>query len=670
MYSASPSEVSWRHSTRFLLRTCYFRINPGSTQCFILYRALSVSTFDVKLLHRRGLGRRIIELLSDMHPLPSEGIIAGQSVASAIDEILGLAPPVYNDIDLFLTQAQWTDQTLEPEPRLSLAQSKHRLTDRVVYVEPTPSQDPAYARTFVMANRYLYTVVKARTDGLCNRVLVVWYHLGNQRAREAERSAQRCRDLILGFDLNSTQVAVDLATGKLFFTPAFEHYFAVRQLAIISTFTPLQSYLRYVKKRRELDCYGHDEGTAELIHRLILANEGTPLMRDARRQLFLDKRTAWTPEAIKASDASLATGRRIGTGRHGAPLVFGKKYGRFLETCSAETSPFWEFSKHPTKDLWLTTTKDNAPKLKELHRELNTDNILAPRRFWSMYLPASKLIQTRRALFDQFIAHLEKSAFPDVARHYRGNLGVHGDDYLEGIETSHGLTELLLANIGHAEVREGGLSFLSFGNQIAVLRLVKTMLKQNDLADNWGVLAHRSPSWLAGLLTNTLPLSAAIARMRGSDAPMVEPLPLPSECLGAAVRELRSVNELRAEGNRMRHCVGGYGDAVESGRSRILSLSLGPKATDCSTVEWRFAEDPKGTPFAKTKNRTFRPLQANLAQNYSFGNRAPSAKLYEVEAALRKELNAWLKENPREGWQLLNPGVVPELPALPDSKAA
>jgi hypothetical protein len=166
-----------------------------------------VATFDLSILNRRGLGKRVLALLQSKHALPEEGVIAGQSVASAIDELYKLTPPVYNDIDVFLSAPQWQSQTGEDVVNYR-AGFRSRILGTVAYkaekIEVMPAE---YSRVFLISDRHLYTVVKARTDGLINRVWVSWslYELNRERngpRAAAGVAAERAITLIAGFDLN------------------------------------------------------------------------------------------------------------------------------------------------------------------------------------------------------------------------------------------------------------------------------------------------------------------------------------------------------------------------------------------------------------------------------------------------------------------------------------
>ncbi len=80
---------------------------------------------------------------------------------------------------------------------------------------------------------------------------------------------------------------------------------------------------------------------------------------------------------------------------------------------------------------------------------------------------------------------------------------------------------------------------------------------------------------------------------------------------GVSIRVITDVDGLAAEGRRGRHCVGGYGDACASGRSRIAGLhGIGPDGVETwlSTLELRFREG--------------RPV---IGQHRGHGNSAPGS---------------------------------------------
>ena len=626
-----------------------------------------MAIFDVKILQRRGLGKRILALLASRHPLPEEGILAGQSVASAIDELYKLTPPIYNDIDVFLSGLQWQNQTGQPTI-IYKAPSTKMLTSGVKFrAERQLTIEAEYARSFIISDRQLYTVRRARTDGLINRVWVDWYdynYSNPERTPEptaagvaAALAARRAGELISGFDLNSTQVAVDIRSGQLFYTPAFAEFFSTRQLSIVCTFTPVQSLLRYMKKRHELECYGNDEAQIELTRRLVRMNEYDEAFRDERINTFLKGRVQFTQKAIKALTKRRSrylsdSAHRVGMGLDGAPLAFGKKYAGLLDQYGNVLKPFFDTTQHPKKELFLFSSRDDAPALPE-RSELPSQQTSQPRRFWQLYLPAGKLTILRREAFKQFLEKLDAS----LARRYNGSYVLFGDDYLEGAESPSGMAELLTIVNAHYEVSQALVDSLSIGTQIEVIRIVRKALKKAKIPEAWGIFARKSPSWALKLIHHPDILDADIAQIKGSAEPAVDALPLPAQVRNVEIQELRSAKALREEGLRMHHCVGGYIHEVAQHQCRIVSLKGGISSTQCSTLEWAIVERPALKDAHKERFGANTPLQLALGQHHTFANRRPLEKLRIVEAQLRKDLNKWLLENPKEGYDLLWPGA-------------
>ena len=115
---------------------------------------------DARLLETPDLAERVLALLSAKEALPSFGIVAGQAVASAIDEILGTGPAVYNDIDGFLEGRDWHAVTGD-ESTLPTVPERRQLA-------PTPeflSRPDLEALDYVLAVDVIRRAVKPRPLG-------------------------------------------------------------------------------------------------------------------------------------------------------------------------------------------------------------------------------------------------------------------------------------------------------------------------------------------------------------------------------------------------------------------------------------------------------------------------------------------------------------------------
>lgn len=581
------------------------------------------------LLDDPSLGQAIIERLSALQTLPQAGIVAGQSVSSAIDEILGIGRPVYNDIDVFMGPKEWKslgngyfDGHAGPT-----------LNGSVGYGETEVHVD-GYDKTWRYATRVHYSVEATRMDGLVNQVRVTWQNVGVD-------GASRVRALLNGFDTNNVQVGLDLRARQLVRLPAYDEFFRSRELRIEKVFTPIHSLLRFMKKKEELGLYGHSERHLEFIRRLVYLNELDPLYREARVDAFKAGKfymeSAAVRDVCKRRDLPGLGTQRAGEGVASAPLAFGHKYLGLFERFAKELEPYFELTPHAEKNVWLASSRIGAPRLQD-HIDLPFQPSAQSRKLWQLGLPASKLVRERREAFQRFVLWLPVKIRPAYENAYR----IHGDDYLVGCESQTAWRELQAVVSIHPEFRNTILP-LPMHEQISLMRLMRRVFRKEGAEPAWGLFAGKTYLWALEQLDDPEAFAQYVHKLMGSTEPLVDPaylLPLPAEFRGAAVTELNSDRALIREGNRMRHCVGGYGDVVRYEDSRIISVRLGESRMDQSTLEWGLTGSTEWP---------IRPAELELRQHHSYRDEWPSEELEGIEDALRGHMETWLRENVAKG---------------------
>ena len=215
-----------------------------------------------------SLGPEVLRRLSRLWDLPAEGIIAGQAVSSVLMEHYQVGAPVYNDIDLFLPSRELD---LIRAQEMSIKTALHS-TSQVTFNEY------AVLKIDPLAN---YKVTRTYRKGMINEVRYVGYrgHHFTSHSPQAPYHSLHPSQLIQSFDLNCTQVAVDLNTKRLYMTPQFKRFMATKQLEVTNIHTPHHTVLRWFKKRRELEVYGDDQGAMELLSLLYYLDQyqQTPL---------------------------------------------------------------------------------------------------------------------------------------------------------------------------------------------------------------------------------------------------------------------------------------------------------------------------------------------------------------------------------------------------------
>ena len=636
-----------------------------------------MSLINPELLYKRGLARKVYELLSQLSPLPLKGIVAGQAVASAIDVVLGTGSPVFNDIDIFADGADW-DFLATQYPEIACKPARQGNSKGPWFTAPvsftgmidslTPVAADAEFANYLSTNEYqnFYRVMATRCIGLLNLVRIDYASGIAPRASLEKIRERKAQALLQGFDINSTQAAIHLETGKLYFTKAFEHYFSNRQLRVVGVFTPVQTILRYFKKRQELGCYGNDEAVVKLLGLRMQQTQPFEALNLRRAKAFVENRALLTETDHRELTAELGQqlGGQflgpVGMGPNSTPFVLGAKYKEMLDRYGAPIKDVIKPLAHPSRPLWLMERASVVRRVTGT-RKLPMCSGSMPLRFEEQELRPSKQTIGRMQIFKEFLAPFPK----ELKTWYQDQFIALGPAFLEGIENPR--RELLSRLIqAHDELR-APLKRLPFSEQIAFVQLARKALIDAQMPLIWSAFAHKTSRWTKQALLQPELLRRVVEALRPTMELVAEPLTLPKTIGAVEVVELLSGHTLHEEGSFMRHCVGGYTDHVAQGHSRILSLRAGPNREDRATVEWRFGPDdgPTRTPYAMFKRSRVFPLKAFLVQARTFANQRPNKKLLAAELELRNAFNAWAIKAPAVLKKQLHPAEFEKLQLLP-----
>jgi hypothetical protein len=607
------------------------------------------------------MGEKVLKVLGSYARLPSHGFVAGQAVASAIDEVLGKAAPVYNDIDVFLDFDRWGEHWPEDieQHKQRIAEQQYgyhvaavdnrRFANRVQFVDLPELHSDGYERKLSVAQRDLYSIGQTRTEGVVNFVRVDWSDSVRSEtvvfdAESAELARRQMHWLTKVFDMNSTQAAVDLRTGQLFATPHFERYVRSRQLQIVTGFTPVHSLLRYLKKLDELAVYGNTDMHLRMVRTLVERAQGTDVLAQTRRRVFREGRIGMRSEDIQAEcerrkcdNDYYGWWSRVGSGTRGEPLSFGRKYYEQYVKHQKLLNAHFMLTRHPRKDLWLLTSKTADERGEHFMRETP---MLAALSFAEQSLQPSKVAQARRDGLEALAA-----AFPEeeyLVSSLRFACANGGPDYSVGMEDAN-LRKLWLDVMTEHMEFFWPIIGLTFMKQIALIRKMRAAFKKLGIAQPWGTLMRSNSGYASRLLEDEAVWKEFLDEHIGTLEPLCKPLPLPANMAGVAVRELISSRALIDEGLSQHHCVGGYSQWVESGDTRIVAFSTGSASQDRSTAEWhisvRHATVPEGqmAPVAE--------IRFEMRQHRGPFNRKPLENLAQAEEELRARMNQWAKDH-------------------------
>lgn len=536
------------------------------------------------------MGSQVINHLQALGNLPDHGYLAGQAVSSAVFDLLmpwdhGLA--VYNDLDVFY------DATIDDHKEVA---KKSRTLSTVRFQSWHVEEEYGFLN---FGLRTSYEVVRSYREGLVNKVAI--------QSLYPQWPDTRLQCLLKGFDLNCTQVGVDLSTGVLEWTPAFERFVATKQLLISNAQTPHHTAMRWFKKRRELPgAYGNDETAMELISLMSFAKGPNGI-----HQRFMER------ENIR--------------------WRFGAKTAEMHKTFKQEIAPYFDLIQEPPGFFVLDAKQQPDDHVIAVAKRYP---IRAIPHMFNVLRTARKLAKMARInpIIEQGVDPVTKTLGLRLA-----SLLDQGDAYLAGNVDAQRLAEVETFSKSERKVLVPTLWRLSAVNQI------KEAVAWKELERSFG-------RWIYGYIETQMSrhglraMSAAEWEFEieesyiqgfGLDDILTKKPRLEFVEGDYTCRELITRRELMEEGESLHHCVGGYAREVHNGGSRIFQVRH-PDKRRWSTVEvmehqWESSEVAMGKFF--------------VAQHFSFCNTSPHDDTQAIEKAILEACKR----------QLQTPQVIPIL---------
>lgn len=507
--------------------------------------------------------------LGALGPLPAAGYLAGQAVSSALFELFsddGAGLSVYNDPDVFYEAT--------PDD-LVAAKAALRTLDTVEFQEASVNYDSGQLR---LAVDKAYEVVRSSRVGLVNSVAY-------RRPLSCSRSS-RMVQLLQGFDINCTQVGVDLATQRLEWTPAFDEFRQTRQLLIGNVQTPNHTAMRWFKKRRDLPgAFGNDERAMETISLLTHAE-----MPEWRREYEEQSDLRWR---------------------------FGDKNARLYQSHQRELSDYFEMEQDNQGFFLLTPCQTPDHKLIQLARRYPVR--LLPYWYNEIHKPRKA---ARKALVHDL---LQDGCCPEWSLQLTQASYIHqGEVYITGAVDRQALRRVNEFARDRAFLRRAFFG-LTATEQCAEMREWEGI--ERDFG-YWGIGYVRLQSerycefGFARAAERRAMLVDKHIRNVNPDEPLYFRDPFHASFRDFECRELLTRRELIDEGNDLRHCVGGYATEVRQGISRIFQVRHNLDTTRWSTIEL-------------CKWGTFGgPPRWDVSQHFAFENTTPAPDAVDIERGL------------------------------------
>jgi hypothetical protein len=532
----------------------------------------------------------IINSLNNVVKLPNDGFLAGGSVANMLLSLYHDGTPwrfKVNDVDIFKPT---NDTSIESD-------GEHSLNNGTAVDISLELHDEGYGHTFVEADGTYYKVLSSERFGLINEVkcLVSHGHSGGNQERVIPEpptdnpdkymfsvtynepkipNIDPDNDIILrGFDLNCCQAGIDLSNGVLHYTKEFVEFLKSKQVLVIIPYTPFHTAVRMVKK---MDMYG-SFCYCDLDYEMKYLNEAK-YIEDVCQ--FFGKENY-----DKFQEYKHILGEYIEI----KPLEFRQmpyEYKLKYFPKSMETKALGRVVKMVSSrfdDVDVEVSEERRLWRYEFIKDLGyideeLDKVWLLKKVWELkYRPMKK---SHRNKINNILSY-HKTDFTCLYNDgdgrqipYHVQCLISNDGYYDCDFTDKHLEEI------HRFINEhrglAGVLFKS-GNvqeQYNNIKLIKSITKQEG---QWiiGVLetlgcdinsqTKITKEWVMGLVEK---------EKQRMSTPLVDPINLSGFKYKKYVTELTTPLELRVEGEKMGHCVGGYSGDIKRGGSRIFHIEV------------------------------------------------------------------------------------------------
>lgn len=516
------------------------------------------------------MGHQVIRHLARYGDLPDHGILAGQAVDSALQDLYGRGGGVYNDLDIF---RQCPGDSAKSERKAN--KTAFRCEPR--WTTPSICEEGGY-ETMAVTLSDTYGIASVTRTEMLNFV-----NCYMASGRYAERLTTEL--VVGGFDINSTRVGVDLTTGKLYWDSHYEEFLRSRQLKIVLMHTPWHTFIRALKKSRELPDVFFDTEEAAMTCTAFAQSKYYQVLIGERNTVGLFGKALY--EKALANHSALAPYFSLDK------VVLRKKTAR---SSWEEVSPSKSETKNGDAELWKMTPR----QLVDPALQGQVDKLARASMFFTSKLVAEHRRKKKNSVYVKLEAVMSarREANPrprqkDFVLWCAENFGT---GYVEGQAlpaVAEKVAVFLRKHQGFCRVMIG----LTLAQQATLVEQIKSCCRsfamtknQEDIEQFYGVLEKEATTRADFGSPEAMTAVLSRAWERDFEPFKISPLclpHLPDEFSNYQVKELLSALELKREGSDMSHCVGGYAYSVSNGYSRILQIRGGPSKDTWSTAELR-----------------------------------------------------------------------------------
>ena len=513
---------------------------------------------------------KVLEILDSRGDMSKVGqdFVAGGSVANTLFYLIHGGKLIINDIDVY--------------KQVSIP--KHNENDQVSQVKnpwyPTTYTneegleilDDNYGRVFVSETGTRMRVSKHSRDGIFNNIEYI-YEDGRSKLKI------KSKELVIleGFDLNNCKAGLDMVNSKIIYTPEFVEFLETKQMKVINPCAPVQTTIRIYKKMMELDVYCDVENEMRF---LTIASKH---LNNIQITKVIGPETKQKYDKIKD---------------------FVEQYFVLREPKNSEEIPYnlrevyyKDNVRNPKVQIWLY----DAVMDFDIIESVGSINNL--KRVWELLYTFKKKSEQDKInkIFykNVFLGDMGEDQW-SYKKYTNSDNWLEVSDYVEvPYYNSNRFTHMMILtkknyhkcdfDIKHVDVIDK-FTKEHYGVQY-ILKDCETIREQYNMVKFIKSLANKEGEWVIGSLENidwhkyknesehpTKISKEFILKVIEDDkiagsVELVKKVNLSKFNHKGCVKELNTTIELRQEGKRMGHCVGGYSNSIKLGESRIFHIN-------------------------------------------------------------------------------------------------
>lgn len=522
---------------------------------------------------------KVLEILDSRGDMSkaNQGFVAGGSVANTLFYLIHGGKLVINDIDVYKQVPIPKDNEGSQVSQIKNLWYPTTYTNE----EGLEILDDNYGRVFVSETGARMRINKHSRDGIFNNIEYIYE---DGYVNHKTKPKQKELVIIEGFDLNNCKAGLDMVNSKIIYTPEFVEFLQTKQMKVVNPCAPIQTTIRIYKKMKELGVY------CNLEHEIRLLTVASKHLHSGQMTKIVGPETKQKYDKIKDFMEQYFVLREP---KNSDEIPYNLKDVYYKDNVRNPEVQIWVYdavmnfdivenvgSINNFKRVWelLYTFKKKSEQDKI--NKIFYKNIFLGDMTEDQWTRREYLLNEKNQYDDKYIdlPYYNSNRFTYMMvltkkNYYKCDFDIKHVDFIDKFTTEHYGIQSLLKNC--ETIRE----------QYSIVKFIKSLASKEG---EWVIGSLENINWSKykeiwdGKLTKDFILKIVEDEKMAGSVELVEKFNLSNFNHKSCIKELNTTIDLRQEGKKMGHCVGGYSNSIKSGDSRIFHI-------DCdgigSTVE-------------------------------------------------------------------------------------